>query len=191
MDASTASPSAQTASSTNLVAQIASQVPRSAPGAHVAVAQSGSRSSPVAHEELVAPTETSTSAAAIQSLPTLALSAKAAYAVDLTNQTELYANNADQPLPPASTTKIVTAIVVVEHAQLGATVTVRADDTVDPTVYSHMGLEVGDVVTVRDLLAGMLLNSGGDAALSLSRYVGGQLPGAANEDPRQRFVDEM
>ncbi|HEX3722833.1 MAG TPA: hypothetical protein VHV31_08580, partial [Nitrolancea sp.] len=41
------------------------------------------------------------------------------------------------------------------------------------------------------LLAGMLLNSGGDAALALSRYVGGQLPGAANEDPRQRFVDEM
>jgi D-alanyl-D-alanine carboxypeptidase (penicillin-binding protein 5/6) len=123
--------------------------------------------------------------------PPIELSAKAAYAVDLSNGVELYSVNADAPLPPASTTKIVTALVVAEHAGLDATVTIQADDTVDPTIYSHMGLEVGDVVTVRDLLAGMLLNSGGDAALALARFVGATLPGAVDEAPRQRFVDEM
>jgi D-alanyl-D-alanine carboxypeptidase (penicillin-binding protein 5/6) len=119
------------------------------------------------------------------------LSAKAAYAVDLTNGVELYSVNADTPLAPASTTKIITAIVVAQHASLDATVTIQADDTVDPTIYSHMGLEVGDVVTVRDLLAGMLLNSGGDAALALARFVGATLPDAAGEEPRARFVNEM
>ncbi|HVX30590.1 MAG TPA: hypothetical protein VHA53_08945, partial [Nitrolancea sp.] len=49
------------------------------------------------------------------------LSAKAAFAVDLTNGTVLYAVNADTPLPPASTTKIMTALVVVQHAALDAT----------------------------------------------------------------------
>jgi len=123
--------------------------------------------------------------------PPITLSAKAAYSVDLTNGVELYSVNADTPLPPASTTKIITALVVVQHAALDAAVTIQTDDTVDPTIYSHMGLEVGDVVTVRDLLAGMLLNSGGDAALALARYTGATLPGAADEAPRQRFVDEM
>lgn len=123
--------------------------------------------------------------------PPIQLSAKAAYAVDVTNGVELYSVNADTPLPPASTTKIVTALVVVQHAALDATVTIQADDTVDPTIYSHMGLEVGDVVTVRDLLSGMLLNSGGDAALALARFVGDSLPGEAGEAPRLRFVDEM
>jgi D-alanyl-D-alanine carboxypeptidase (penicillin-binding protein 5/6) len=123
--------------------------------------------------------------------PPIQLSAKAAYAVDVTNGVELYSVNADTPLPPASTTKIVTALVVAQHATLDATVTIQADDTVDPMIYSHMGLEVGDVVKVRDLLAGMLLNSGGDAALALARFVGATLPGAADEAPRQRFVDEM
>ncbi len=119
------------------------------------------------------------------------LTAKAVYAVDVTDHSVLYAQNADSPLPPASTTKIITAIVVVRHASPGALVTIEQSDTVDGTIYSHMGLIAGDVVSVRSLLAGMLLNSGGDAAYALARYVGGLLPDQSNSDPRQRFVDEM
>ncbi|HVB63300.1 MAG TPA: D-alanyl-D-alanine carboxypeptidase family protein [Nitrolancea sp.] len=159
-----------------------------------AVARVATTDAPTTPVSAIASAAVSPSSPAVKAAPVvqpLALSARAAYAVDLTNQTELYASNADEPLPPASLTKLVTAIVVVEHVQPDATVTIQADDTVDPTIYSHVGLEVGDVVTVQELLAGMLLNSGGDAALALSRYVGAQLPGAANEDPRQRFVDEM
>ncbi len=123
--------------------------------------------------------------------PAVSLTARAAYAIDLTSGVELFANNADTPLAPASTTKIVTAIVVMRQASPDEKVTVQQDDTVDWNVYSHMGLEVGDVVTVRDLLAGMLLNSGGDAALTLSRYVGEKLQDPTTADPRQRFVNEM
>ncbi len=123
--------------------------------------------------------------------PPIALTAKAVFAVDLNTQTQLYAQNPDLPLAPASLTKIITAIVVVEHASPDAMVTVKTGDTVNGAIYSHMGLEVGDVVSVRNLLAGMMLNSAGDAALTLSEYVGGQLPGPVGTDPRQRFVDEM
>ncbi len=124
-------------------------------------------------------------------VPPISLTAKAAYAVDVTSQAELYASNADTALAPASTTKIITAIVVMQHASPDNMVTIEQDDTVDGTIYSHMGLMAGDVVSVRNLLAGMMLNSAGDAALALSRYVGSQLSNQAVSDPRQRFVDEM
>lgn len=123
--------------------------------------------------------------------PAVTLTAKAAYAVDVTANAQLYAKNANTQLAPASTTKIITAIVTVQHVSPAAEVTIEPGDTVNWNVYSHMGLIAGDVVTVQDLLAGMLLNSGGDAALALSRYVGAQLPATSVSDPRQRFVDEM
>ncbi len=139
-----------------------------------------------------APTETpAATPTATAASPPITLSAAAVYAVDVTNDAELYAQSADTPLAPASTTKIVTAIVVMMHATPDEKVTIQQDDQVDWTVYSHMGLLAGDVVTVRDLLAGMLLNSGGDAAMALSRYVGEKLPSQTAADPRQRFVDEM
>ncbi len=157
------------------------------------VASSSTSPAPVAPTS-TAPATSSTPTTTPAATPTpspITLSAQAAYAVDVTNDSELYAQNADTPLAPASTTKIVTAIVVMKHASPDETVTIQPDDQVDWTVYSHMGLLAGDVVTVRELLAGMLLNSGGDAAMALSRYVGEKLPSQTTDDPRQRFVDEM
>lgn len=119
------------------------------------------------------------------------LTAKAAFAVDLTSNAELFADNADTPLPPASTTKLITALVVVQNAGLDETVQIQAGDQVDPAVYSHMGLEAGDEVTVRDLLAGLLIPSGDDAALALARYVGAKLPGDPATPPRDRFMAAM
>ena len=119
------------------------------------------------------------------------LSARAAFAVDLTHLVELYAANADTPLPPASTTKIVSALVALRFLPLETKVTVQPQDLVDPAIYSHMGLETGDVVTARDLLVGMLLPSGDDAALALARATGERLPAADGADPMARFVAEM
>ena len=110
------------------------------------------------------------------------LSARAAFAVDLTHLVELYAANADTPLPPASTTKIVSALVALRFLPLETKVTVQPQDLVDPAIYSHMGLETGDVVTARDLLVGMLLPSGDDAALALARATGERLPAADGAD---------
>jgi serine-type D-Ala-D-Ala carboxypeptidase (penicillin-binding protein 5/6) len=118
------------------------------------------------------------------------MSASAAIAVDLTTGLELYAVNADTPLQPASTIKIVTALVASSLLDRDAQIVIEEGDLVDPTVFSNMGLLAGDVVTVRDLLAGLLINSAGDAAMALARTGGRTLdPNAV--DPVARFVDEM
>lgn len=133
--------------------------------------------------------------AATPAAPAPDLTATAALAVDLTANVELYARNADLPLPPASTAKVVTALVVMEMVTRGVValdeqVRIEADDEVDILVYSNMGLQAGDLVTVRDLLAGILIPSGGDAARALARAMGERLPGD-DRDPRRRFADAM
>lgn len=100
-----------------------------------------------------------------------AISAEAAFVTDLTSGTELFALNPDKPLPPASLTKIAAALVILEQANLDDQIDIVADDLVSPEE-SQVGLEVGDRLTVRDLLVGMLVPSGNDATLALARYVG-------------------
>ena len=118
------------------------------------------------------------------------LTAAGAIAVDLTTGIELYAHNADVSLPPASTAKIVTAAVVSAILPTDTQVTIQSSDLLDPTVYSTAGLMEGDIVSVHDLLFGLLLPSGGDAALALAR-AGGLKLDPASADPVGRFVSEM
>jgi len=99
------------------------------------------------------------------------ISADAVYVTDISSGTELFAQNADEPLPPASLTKIVSALVVLEHANLDDTVEILDEDLVSAEE-SQVGLVAGDRLTVRDLLHGMLIPSGNDATLALARYVG-------------------
>jgi D-alanyl-D-alanine carboxypeptidase (penicillin-binding protein 5/6) len=119
-----------------------------------------------------------------------ALSATAALAVDLTTGVELYEQNADTPAPPASTMKIVTALVARQTLQLDDQITVQDSDLIDPAIYSTMGLEAGDVVSVGDLLRGLLIPSGGDAGNALARAAGQRL-GASDADGVARFVTEL
>ena len=84
------------------------------------------------------------------------LTARAAIAVDLTNQALLYADNPDAPLPPASTAKIVTALVVAGTLDLDEVVEIQPGDLVDPAVYANMGLAAGDRLTVEGLLTGQI-----------------------------------
>lgn len=118
------------------------------------------------------------------------ISASAAFAVDLTTGIELYAVNADLPLQPASTIKIVTALVAVQLLTLGDQVVIEASDIVDPTVFSNMTLLPGDVITVHDLLAGLLIQSAGDAGMALARAAGRGLD-PNTVDPVALFVEEM
>ncbi len=123
------------------------------------------------------------------------LSATAVYAYDATAGVELFARNADERLPVASTIKIATALVVVEHAELDEEVTIIESDLVDITLSSNMGLNglvAGDTFTVEQLLVGLLVPSGSDAANALARHVGMKL--ADTEDAEtgyNAFVDEM
>lgn len=85
----------------------------------------------------------------------------------------LYEKNADLPRPMASTTKLMTALIAAERLSADDVVTVPAEAVA--VEGSSMGLHGGDVLTVRDLLAGLLLSSGNDAANALALLVDGSL----------------
>jgi serine-type D-Ala-D-Ala carboxypeptidase (penicillin-binding protein 5/6) len=87
----------------------------------------------------------------------------------------LFGKDAHRRTPPASITKIVTAIVAVETTEPDEIVTVNIDNFFagDGTV---MGLETGMRMSMRDLLYGLLLPSGNDAAVAIARRVAGDVP---------------
>jgi D-alanyl-D-alanine carboxypeptidase/D-alanyl-D-alanine carboxypeptidase (penicillin-binding protein 5/6) len=85
----------------------------------------------------------------------------------------VYSKNADARLPMASTTKIMTALVVLENSSPDSKVTVSANAA--GTEGSSMYLRSGEVLTVRDLLYGLMLSSGNDAANALAEFVGGSV----------------
>jgi D-alanyl-D-alanine carboxypeptidase (penicillin-binding protein 5/6) len=118
------------------------------------------------------------------------MSAQVVFAADLTTGVELNAANADAPVPPASTVKLVTALVVRNVLDPDERLTASEADMLDPTIFSLMGLQPGDTANVRDLLHGLLIPSGGDAALLLARETGRRLDPSA-PDPVGRFVGEM
>ena len=100
-----------------------------------------------------------------------AVVAKAALVIDLDSGQTLYAKKPNQPLPPASTAKLMTALVTMKRANVDDRVTVSANAAGTPG--SRMGLVSGETLTVRDLLYGLLLPSGNDAAVALAEHVAG------------------
>lgn len=92
---------------------------------------------------------------------------------DLTDETVLEASNIFAQLSPASTTKVMTAYIVLTRGNLDDVVTVGEDlNSLDPGS-SVAGLAVGDQLTVLDLLYALMLPSGNDAAVALADYIGG------------------
>ena len=114
---------------------------------------------------------------AAQTLPPL--SAPAALLADSATGRVLGAVNATEPRAMASTTKIMTALLVLERANLSDTVTVAPSALAGG---STMGLVAGETLTVEDLLWGLLVNSGNDAAVALAEHVSGS---------EQAFVELM
>lgn len=111
--------------------------------------------------------------------PALPVHARAALLVDLDGGGVLWARNAHDRRPPASLTKLMTAIVALQNATPGTSLTVtEAAAKAEP---SRMGLSEGEVITVKEALMGMLLPSGNDAAEAL----------ATGLMPRDRFLALM
>ncbi len=81
----------------------------------------------------------------------------------------------EQRLPMASTTKIMTAIIAIQRGNLDQSVTVRRDafDEVQKHNGSSANLVVGDQIRLKDLLYGLMLPSGDDAAITVADAVGG------------------
>lgn len=94
------------------------------------------------------------------------LSAQGVIAVDLTSGITLYEKNADAKLLPASTTKIITAMVALDSYKLDDILTVSKKAFVDG---QKMGLFVGEKMTFEDLLYGLLVYSANDAAMVLAQ----------------------
>ncbi|OGM81244.1 hypothetical protein A2393_03215 [Candidatus Woesebacteria bacterium RIFOXYB1_FULL_41_13] len=93
------------------------------------------------------------------------LSAQGAIAVDLNSGVNLYEKNPDATLLPASTTKIVTALVALDTYSLDQVLTVPYGINVDG---QKMGLYIGEQMRVEDLLYGLLVYSANDAAMALA-----------------------
>ena len=111
-----------------------------------------------------------------------AIPARAYVLVDEASGTILAESNGSSRLPPASVTKIATAILLLELGHLDDDVTVDADFSDLEPDSTMMGLSPGDRYTFRDLLYGLMLRSGNDAAIAIARAVSGD---------EARFVNTM
>jgi len=110
-----------------------------------------------------------------------AIGCQAAYVAEPITGKVLYEKNAHVPLYPASTTKILTALVVMENCKLTdvATVSKRALDLV-PSGYSNAKLQAGEELTIKDLLYALLIPSANEAANVLAEHVSGSVEEFAN-----------
>ncbi len=114
------------------------------------------------------------------------VSAGAAILMDWQTGEILYERNARMRRAPASTTKVLTAIIVLEKAKLSDKV--KVSKRAAYTVGSSMHIKPGEVYSVHDLLHGLLLRSGNDAAVALAEHVAGSVEAFAklmNEKSRQ------
>ena len=104
------------------------------------------------------------------------LQAQSAYLKDRTTGTVLLNINSGDRRYPASTTKVMTALLVLENAKLDDTVTIAEEDfTALDENSMTAGLEVGETLTVQDMLACLLLPSANECAYALARHVSGSV----------------
>jgi D-alanyl-D-alanine carboxypeptidase len=89
--------------------------------------------------------------------------------------TVFYERAADEQAYPASTTKIMTAVLALEAGNLEDSVTVGQEVTTFTNLSSLMGLQSGETVTMKDLVYGLMLVSGNDAAAAIAVHVGGSI----------------
>jgi serine-type D-Ala-D-Ala carboxypeptidase (penicillin-binding protein 5/6) len=101
----------------------------------------------------------------------LSIKATAAILMNSENGDVLYARNFNRSMAPASTTKIMTAIIAIEKGDLERKVVISATAAVIPG--SSMYLRKGEVITLRNLLYGLLLSSGNDAATAIAETIAG------------------
>lgn len=111
---------------------------------------------------------------------TVDISAKAAILMDEESGRVLFAENAEQRLPQASLTKIMTALLVIENGDLHKDVVISKN--AEETGESSIWLEEGEVLSRNQLLYALMLPSANDAAVALAESVAGS---------EQEFVSQM
>ncbi len=101
------------------------------------------------------------------------INSRAAIVYDRNSGTILFKKNENEKRKMASTTKIMTAIVVIENSNLDDIVTISSKAA--GTGGSRLGLHTNDKISVRDLVYGLMLCSGNDAAVALAEHVGNNI----------------
>lgn len=101
------------------------------------------------------------------------INSRAYVVIDRNSNRILCGKNETQKRKMASTTKIMTALVILEKGNLDQTIEISKKAA--NTGGSRLGLKTGDKITVRDLLYGLMLRSGNDAAVALAEYAGGDI----------------
>lgn len=97
--------------------------------------------------------------------------------MDMDSHRVLYGVNENEEMLIASTTKIMTALVVINNTDIDEIITI--DQSVLRSFGSGIYVEVGEKISIKDLLYGLMLRSGNDAAIALSEHVGGSESGFA------------
>lgn len=116
----------------------------------------------------------------------LQLYARSAALMDASSGRILYTKNGDKKLPMASTTKIMTCIIVLENSKGDEVVTVSSNAAKQPDV--QLNANSGEQYYVKDLLYALMLESYNDVAVALAEHVGGSVEGFAalmNEKAKQ------
>lgn len=111
---------------------------------------------------------------AIPAMPPLA--AKSYVLMDAATGQVLVEHNADEALPPASLTKLMTAYIAtkeIRNGQIGEQDLVTISEKAWRTGGSRMFIEVGKQVSVDDLLHGIIIQSGNDASVAMAEYIAG------------------
>ena len=106
------------------------------------------------------------------------INSRAAIIYERSTGSILFGKNENEKRKMASTTKIMTAIIVIENCNLDDIVTISSKAA--GTGGSRLGLKTNDKITIRDLLYGLMLCSGNDAAVALAEHIGGSLEAFAN-----------
>ena len=101
--------------------------------------------------------------------------ASGAGAFNITEETTVYAQSVHEKLYPASTTKILTAYIACEYGNLDDYYTVSANAVDQASDSSVINLKEGDVISLKDLLYGLMLRSGNDAAIAIAEGVSGDV----------------
>lgn len=102
-------------------------------------------------------------------------SARAAVLIEAESGRVLYEKNAHEALPMASTTKIMTALVALENGSLTDTVTASRSAFGVPGTSIY--LSEGEQLTLEEMLYGLMLQSGNDAAVAIAEHIGGSVEG--------------
>jgi len=105
-------------------------------------------------------------------------SAKAMCLIEKDSKRIIYSHNKDEKLPMASTTKVVTAIIVIQNCT-NLDEVIKVDDAAIGVEGTSIYLRKDEEITVKDLLYGLMLRSGNDAATALACHVGKDVKGFA------------